>query len=124
VQRTKEKRSGGCWVWWSPLTGNVLPIPLIQPIIARVLSSLPRSSSDRNGELIPLSEKDCQLMAYFMSHPHQLLTRAQIQDHLWSELPMSNALVAQIRLLRNKINQDSGHSLINTAYGKGYRFGS
>ncbi len=63
-------------------------------------------------------------MAYFMSHPHQLLTRAQIQDHLWSELPMSNALVAQIRLLRNKINQDSGHSLINTAYGKGYRFGS
>jgi len=81
-------------------------------------------SLERDGELIPLSEKECQLLAYFMSHPHQLLTHAQIQDHLWSDLPMSNALVAQIRLLRKKIDQDSGHSLINTVYGKGYRFGS
>jgi two-component system, OmpR family, manganese sensing response regulator len=85
---------------------------------------LVNQSLDRNGESISLSEKECQLLAYFMSHPHQLLTHEQIQDHLWNDVPISNALVAQIRLLRKKIDQDSANSLINTVYGKGYRFGS
>ncbi len=78
----------------------------------------------RNHKAISLSEKECQLLAYFMQHPHQLLTHEQIQMHIWQEeIPASNILVAQIRLLRRKIDQDAKNSLINTVYGKGYRFG-
>jgi OmpR-family two-component system manganese-sensing response regulator len=78
----------------------------------------------RDRQSIPLSEKECQLLAYFMQHPNQLLTHDQIQTHIWhEEIPVSNTLVAQIRLLRRKIDQDSQNSLINTVYGKGYRFG-
>ncbi len=76
------------------------------------------------GKSIPLSDKEAKLLAYLMRHPQQLLTHEQIQAYLWAgeEVPPSNALVAQIRLLRRKIDP-SDRSLIATVYGKGYRFG-
>jgi OmpR-family two-component system manganese-sensing response regulator len=79
----------------------------------------------RMGRTIELSEKETQLLAYFMHHPNQLLTHEQIHNYLWSEgeKPSSNVLAAQIRLLRRKIEGDRGSPLIHTVYGKGYRFG-
>jgi len=81
----------------------------------------------RAGRAIPLSDKECQLLAYFLRFPNQLLTHEQISQYLWSdspEVPTSNALTAQIKLLRKKIDsEDRRHSLINTVYGKGYRLG-
>ncbi len=80
----------------------------------------------RNGRAIELSEKESQLLAYFMQQPNQLLTHEQISEHLWSEgeKPTSNALVAQVRLLRRKIEAKGETPLISTVYGKGYRFGN
>ncbi|NJL37211.1 MAG: response regulator transcription factor [Leptolyngbyaceae cyanobacterium RM2_2_4] len=79
----------------------------------------------RQGRTIELSEKESQLLAYLMTHPHQLLTHRQIHHHLWGEgQPSSNALAAQIRLLRRKIEASGEPPLIHTVYGKGYRFGS
>lgn len=80
----------------------------------------------RNGRAIELSEKEGQLLAYLMRQPNQLLTHEQISQHLWSEneQPTSNALVAQIRLLRRKIEAKGEMPLITTVYGKGYRFGT
>jgi two-component system, OmpR family, manganese sensing response regulator len=80
----------------------------------------------RNGRAIELSEKESQLLAYLMRQPNQLLTHEQISQYLWSdsEKPTSNALVAQIRLLRRKIEAKGETALITTIYGKGYRFGS
>ncbi|MEB3212453.1 MAG: winged helix-turn-helix domain-containing protein, partial [Leptolyngbyaceae bacterium] len=58
-------------------------------------------------------------------HPQQLLTHDEITQALWTDAskPSSNALVAQIRLLRRKIEAQGEHPLIHTVYGKGYRFG-
>jgi len=80
----------------------------------------------RQGKTIDLSEKESQLLAYFMQHPGQLLTHAQIHQHLWAETepPLSNVLAAQIRLLRRKIESSGETPLIHTVYGKGYRFGT
>ena len=86
----------------------------------------------RAGQIIPLSDKEHQLLEYFMRHPNQLLTHEQIYHHLWpsEDAPASNALVAQVKLLRRKIDtivSPSGvvnrKSLIDSVYGKGYRFG-
>lgn len=79
----------------------------------------------RAGREIELSEKEAQLLEYLMRHPNQLLTHEQIQQYLWGETeqPTSNALAAQIRLLRRKIEIKGEHPLISTVYGKGYRFG-
>lgn len=77
----------------------------------------------RDRQAIALSDKECQILAYFMENPHQLLTHEQIQQQIWHEEVSPNTLVAQIKLLRKKIDQEHKASLINTVYGKGYRFG-
>ncbi|MFE1747938.1 two-component system response regulator RppA [Coleofasciculus sp. H7-2] len=79
----------------------------------------------RHGRTIELSEKETQLLEYFMRHAGQLLTHAQIHQHLWNpeEQPSSNVLAALIRLLRRKIEAAGETALIHTVYGKGYRLG-
>ncbi|MBK1989605.1 response regulator transcription factor [Sphaerospermopsis aphanizomenoides BCCUSP55] len=80
----------------------------------------------RQGRIIELSQKESQLLQYFMEHSGQLLTHSQIMQHLWTndEHPESNVIAALIRLLRRKIEVGSESALIHTVYGKGYRFGS
>ena len=80
----------------------------------------------RQERAIELSDKENQLLAYFMRHPNQVLTHEQIYQYLWKEdeQPSSNALAAQIRLLRRKIEAELEPPLIHTVYGKGYRFGA
>ena len=122
----------------------------LRELLARVRALLRRSASDsaiahsqrlkvadleldcenqlgyRPGRSIELSEKETQLLAYLIENSGQLLTHAQIYQHLWSEegeQPSSNVLAALIRLLRRKIEVSGETQLIHTVYGKGYRFG-
>ena len=80
----------------------------------------------RQDSCIDLSEKETQLLRYLMTHPDQLLTHEQIYDAVWGKdtQPSSNALAAQMRLLRRKVEQSGEVTLIHTVYGKGYRFGA
>ncbi|HAC64096.1 MAG TPA: DNA-binding response regulator [Cyanothece sp. UBA12306] len=80
----------------------------------------------RQGRGVNLSDKEVQLLSYFMEHPGQLLTHEQIYQHLWqqTEQPNSNVVAALIRLLRRKIEAQGEVPLIHTVYGKGYRFGN
>ncbi len=80
----------------------------------------------RSQMAIALTDREYQLLEYFMLHPNQLLSHEQISQHVWTQeedVPTSNALAAQIKLLRRKIDRDRQISLVNTVYGKGYRFG-
>lgn len=79
----------------------------------------------RKGRTIDLSEKECQLLEYFMRHTGQVLTHTQIYQDLWKdgEQPSSNVLAALIRLLRRKIEAKGEIALVHTVYGRGYRFG-
>ncbi|MBD2690559.1 two-component system response regulator RppA [Anabaena catenula] len=80
----------------------------------------------RQGRIIELSQKESQLLQFLMENVGQLLTHAQIMQHLWQdeEQPGSNVIAALIRLLRRKVEVDNESTLIHTVYGKGYRFGS
>ena len=71
-----------------------------------------------------LSNKEFQLLEYFMRHPNQILTRNQILNQLWewgAELE-SNVVAAQVRLLRRKLAEMGCDRAIETVYGLGYRF--
>ncbi len=75
-------------------------------------------------QIIELTQKEFQLLQYFMEHPNQILSRDQVLDQLW-ELgaePNSNVVAAQMRLLRRKLEQYGCDDLIETVYGMGYRF--
>jgi two-component system, OmpR family, manganese sensing response regulator len=99
--------------------------PLDRLQVADLKLDIPNQVAYRGDRTIDLSEKESQLLAYLMSHPQQLLTHEQIYQQVWaeSETPTSNTLAAQIRLLRRKIELGDEPPLIQTVYGKGYRFG-
>jgi OmpR-family two-component system manganese-sensing response regulator len=80
----------------------------------------------RNHREIELSEKETDLLAYFLRNRGQTLSHQQIYSALWGSenSPNSNVLAALIRLLRRKITLKNEDQLIHTVYGKGYRFGS
>ena len=86
---------------------------------------LEMQTARRRDRTVDLSEKETQVLHYLMTHPNQLLTHEQIYDAVWGKdaQPSSNALAAQMRLLRRKIEQADEAPLIHTVYGKGYRFG-
>lgn len=71
---------------------------------------------------IELTQKEFQLLQYFMEHPNQILTRDQVLTQLWEigAEPSSNVVAAQMRLLRRKLSPYD-HA-IETVYGMGYRF--
>jgi len=79
----------------------------------------------RQHQAIELSEKECQLLAYLLRHPNQVLSHRQIYQAVWGDQaqPSSNVLAAQMRLLRRKIDPKNSPPLIHTVYGKGYRLG-
>lgn len=83
-------------------------------------------SQDRTGDNKPLSltNKEFQLLEYFLKHPNQIVTRDQILAQLWEwgNEPMSNVVAAQIRLLRRKLAPLGIDNCIETVYGLGYRF--
>ncbi|MDM9380400.1 two-component system response regulator RppA [Chlorogloeopsis sp. ULAP01] len=80
----------------------------------------------RQGRVIELSEKESQLLQYFMGNTGKLLTHTQIMQNLWKddEQPSSNVIAALVRLLRRKIEFAGETQLIHSVYGKGYRFGA
>ncbi|MCL6435198.1 MAG: response regulator transcription factor [Leptolyngbyaceae cyanobacterium HOT.MB2.61] len=73
---------------------------------------------------ITLTAKEFQVLEYFMRRPGQVITSEQLVHQLWEvgTEPTSNAVAAQIRLLRRKLAEVGYDKLIETVYGMGYRF--
>jgi DNA-binding response OmpR family regulator len=71
-----------------------------------------------------LTNKEFQLLEYFMNHPNQILTTEQIRNQLWeaSAESSSNVVAAQVRLLRRKLAASDCGNPIETLHGMGYRF--
>jgi DNA-binding response OmpR family regulator len=73
--------------------------------------------------IVPLTAKEFQILAYFIQHPNQILTRDQIIDQIWEVQaePISNVVAAQMRLLRKKLAEYGCADVIETVYGLGYK---
>ncbi len=74
-------------------------------------------------QVIPLTNKEFQLLEYFVKHPNQIVTRDQIRHQIWemSADPVSNVVAAQVRLLRRKLASWGCDDLIETVPHMGYR---
>lgn len=79
---------------------------------------------NQDAQEIILTNKEFQLLEYFMKHPHQIITTEQIRNQLWevNAEPISNVVAAQIRLLRRKLAHVGCDNMIETLHGLGYRF--
>lgn len=73
---------------------------------------------------ISLTNKEFQLLEYFMRHPDRIITRDLAMTQIWqiAAEPGSNVVAAQLRLLRRKFAAHNCICPIETIYGLGYRF--
>ncbi len=76
-----------------------------------------------NGADIPLTSREFALLEYFLRHPAQVLSRAQILNHVWGYNfdPESNVVDVYVRYLRTKLSRAGAPHLIETVRGVGYR---
>lgn len=75
------------------------------------------------GADIPLTSREFALLEYFLRHPAQVLSRAQILNHVWGYNfdPESNVVDVYVRYLRTKLSRAGAPHLIETVRGVGYR---
>lgn len=77
----------------------------------------------RAGRRIDLSVREWTLLEYFMRHPDQVLSRAQILNHVWEVdfEPGSNVVDVYVGYLRRKLNAPGLTPLLQALRGAGYR---
>ncbi len=76
-------------------------------------------------EVVNLTAKEFDLLAYFASHPGQVFTRSQLLDQVWgyAHEGYEHTVNTHINRLRGKIEPDpSAPRFIITVWGVGYRF--
>lgn len=78
---------------------------------------------ERGDATVELAPREFHLLEYLLRHPHQVLTRNQIEEALWEwgTEPESNAVTALVRRLRQRLQLLGAADWIETIYGMGYR---
>ena len=78
--------------------------------------------AERSGRGIELSTTEYELLAYFMRHPNQVLTREQLMERVWGYdfEGESNVLEVYVGYLRRKLEGGDQPRLIQTVRGAGY----
>jgi len=76
----------------------------------------------RRGKRIDLTAKEYALLEYLARRAHEVVSRAEIAEHVWDESfdPFSNLIEVYIQRLRRKLDEGQGRKLIRTIRGAGY----
>ncbi|MBQ4257515.1 MAG: response regulator transcription factor [Clostridia bacterium] len=86
---------------------------------------LVRHTITKNGENIPLTDKEFSILHFLASRRGEIFSQQQIYENVWNEkyLPASNnTIMVHILNLRKKLEEDPNNpKLICTVWGKGYR---
>jgi two-component system copper resistance phosphate regulon response regulator CusR len=79
-------------------------------------------SVHRGGTLITLTAKEYALLEYLASRTGEVVTRAEISEHVWDDGydPASNLIEVYVQRLRRKLRDRPGRELIHTRRGQGY----
>ena len=96
-------------------TGNVLQV-------GDLTLDISRHEVKRGTKLINLSVKEYQLLEYLMHNQNIVVSREQIENHIWNYdyEGGTNVVDVYIRYLRKKIDDDFEEKLIHTIRGRGY----
>ena len=75
----------------------------------------------KNGQVVPVSTREFQLLQYLMENVGKVLTREQIFSHVWdTEFGDIGTVAVNIKSIRDKIDPDNKY--IKTVWGVGYKF--
>jgi len=76
----------------------------------------------RSGQVIKLTPREYYLLICFLNNKGIVLSRADIAENVWEDAfeTGSNIVDVYVNYLRNKIDKDYPHKLIQTVVGMGY----
>jgi DNA-binding response OmpR family regulator len=81
-----------------------------------------------DGELVDLTAKEFDLLAFLASSPRQVFSRGQLLEQVWdssTDWQDASTVTVHIRRIRRKIERDPNEPRwISTVWGVGYRFES
>ncbi|PLV59129.1 response regulator transcription factor [Thermotoga sp. KOL6] len=122
---------------------DYLPKPFdLRELIARVKALIRRKTENKNtklvcddlvldtiskkafraGKEIDLTRKEYQILEYLMMNKNRVVTKEELQEHLWSleDTFFSDVLRSHIKNLRKKVDKGFKRRLIHTIRGIGY----
>ncbi|MCT3115233.1 response regulator transcription factor [Leuconostoc lactis] len=124
------KKSGMAVLRHVRQTNQTLPVVLrrqVAPVqttfeVADLTLNTTTHRVQRGDQLIALTQREFDLLAFLMQHEGQVVSRDAILDHVWGIdfAGQYNTVDVNIRHLRQKIARDGQPSLIETARGLGY----
>ena len=86
-----------------------------------------RKSAVKNGEQIDLTDKEYEILRYFIQNRGQIIDVRTLYENVWGEKYLSssnNTVMVHVLNLRKKLESDPANpKLIRTVWGKGYQFG-
>ena len=85
----------------------------------RHLDLATRTVRDASGEQIELSEREAALLAVLAVRPHQVFSRRDLLERVFSEAESENVVDTYVHYCRRKL----GRGVIKTVRGLGYRLG-
>lgn len=102
--------------------------PALQPSLIAIADLIieTRSHIVRRGDRqIELTAKEYALLEYLAVRAGEVVSRAEISDHVWDENydPLSNLIEVYVQRLRRKIDEGHDLKLIHTRRGAGYVLG-
>jgi DNA-binding response OmpR family regulator len=79
-----------------------------------------------NKKNIELTEKEYQLLEYFIANQRRVITKAAIAAHIWGDeyeqVSNYDFIYTHIKNLRKKLIEAGSTDYVKTVYGTGYRF--
>lgn len=79
-----------------------------------------------NNKGIELTQKEYQLLLFFISNENRVITKESIVEHLWGDdtdmFDSFDFIYSHIKNLRKKIVKAGGSDYLSTIYGVGYKF--
>ena len=78
----------------------------------------------KNGEEVPLKNKEYELLVFLMRHPGQVFSREDLYEMIWGLESLGDNITVAVHInrLREKLEDDPAHpQLLQTVWGVGYR---
>jgi two-component system alkaline phosphatase synthesis response regulator PhoP len=84
-----------------------------------------RASLNKDGKIIPLSERETRLLQHLIESGGTVVSRDELLQEVWGyqSAPMTRTVDVHIAWLRQKVEEDPANpKFILTVHGQGYRF--
>jgi len=104
---------------------KVLPADQERFAFENIEVNLRRHEVRRNGEAVPFSTKEFELLKCFLSHPGEALSRDRLLDEVWGydNYPTTRTVDAHMLRLRQKLEPNpEAPRFFLTVHGVGYKF--